>query len=331
MAESELVQRGDDLVAETQLPKSPVGGGDVILGDGSRIQHAGIVIESNGRQRAECDTVRPMQPESRFELAVGSDDRLACRWSRPAFASPATVVYVHGFGSSQKGEKAEFFRRRCLAFGFDFLSFDLRGHGSSSGAMLDLTLTRCLEDLAAVGAFLDSESRRRRILLGSSMGGLVGLWHAAREPDALVAGLFIAPAVGLAEDFADRLGEEGMTRWREEGALAVVNELGSFEVGWQLAVDLERYSSARLAELHRVPSLVFQGRLDDRVAWKRVADFCEVAGDAARLRLFADGDHRLLERRFEIWDEMRSFLGERLRAPAARRRPGRATLNSGEP
>ena len=104
---------------------------------------------------------------------------------------------------------------------------------------------------------------------------------------------------------------------RTDSGLEFENELGTSRIGWGFLADLERYPTARLAELHRVPSLLFQGRMDDRVSWRRVADFAERAGDRARLHLYDDGDHRLLDRREEMWSGMLEFIrsGEAEAAP----------------
>lgn len=247
-----------------------------------------------------------MRGEKRIRLPVDRKEALACRWRRRDDAP--TLLYLHGFGSSQGGEKAELFRRRAMEEELGFFSLDFRGHGESDGDMKTLTLSRCLADVAAARTFLAAEGVERIAVMGSSMGGLVGLWHAALAPEGVLAGLYIAPAVGLAEDLARLVGESGLRLWRESGEIEFENELGAFAVGWGLFEDLADYPTRRLERLHTVPSLLFQGRLDDRVSWRRVAGFARNARGAVRLRLFEDGDHRLIDKGDEMWREMLAFL-----------------------
>jgi pimeloyl-ACP methyl ester carboxylesterase len=220
----------------------------------------------------------------------------------------AQVLYLHGFGSSQQGDKAEFFRRRFTAEGLRFVSFDFQGHGLSGGSIRDLTLSRCLRDAARVHRALVGDDGRATVIAGSSMGGLVGLWHAT-EADA-AAGAFIAPALGLEQSFGELIGVEGMRRWKESGVLPITNELGTFELGWEFVEDLRGRPTEDLHRRHRLPTIIFQGRLDDRVPWQTVERFAEATKQTTRLRLFAQGDHRLLAHKESVWAEIRSFLGE---------------------
>jgi len=232
---------------------------------------------------------------------------------------PAWVLYLHGFGSSQRGDKAEFFRQRCIEAGLSFVSFDFQGHGLSGGSIRDLTVTRCLRDTERVRRHVAAFSSRPMVLMGSSMGGLVGLWFATRQPAA--AGAFVAPALGLDDTFPALIGEEGMRRWQESGVLPITNEMGTFELGWGFVEDLRSRRPEHLLELHRLPTLIFQGKLDDRVSWEDVDRFADDTADLTRLVLFADGDHRLLGQKEIIWSEISSFLGEL----------GHATIHPEEP
>ena len=77
------------------------------------------------------------------------------------------ILYLHGFGSSHSGEKADFFRDRATASGIPICSFDFRGHGASGGRLLDLTLSRSLEDVGRVMEALEERGWDRIVILGS--------------------------------------------------------------------------------------------------------------------------------------------------------------------
>ncbi len=248
----------------------------------------------------------------RLEIPVGeAGETLALRLDAPrgGAEAPFTVLYFHGFGSRQAGEKAEFFRRSVLGAGFPFASLDFRGHGESGGDMRGITLSRQLEDALAARRALEERGRRRFALLGSSFGGLTGLWHAALHSENVVAGLHLAPALGLGEEIAAQLGPEGVARWRREGARRFSNDLGTWDIGWGFVEDFEAYPVERLVGLQRTPALLFQGALDDQVSWIRVRDFAAACPDGrVELVLYEDGGHRLTERLEEIWRKMRGFL-----------------------
>jgi pimeloyl-ACP methyl ester carboxylesterase len=242
---------------------------------------------------------------------AGDDGPLAGILAEPPVQGARTaVLYLHGFGSSQEGEKAEYFRARVLESGRAFVSFDFQGHGRSGGAMKELTLSRCLRDVERVRRHLGGRLGGQVVLLGSSMGGLVGLWHTVKTSQRVKAGLLIAPALGLDRNFAVLLGREGMLRWEQDGVLEITNELGTFELGWGFVEDFRSHPIGRLAARYKTPAILFQGKLDDRVPWEKVAEFAESTAAFTRLELFEDGDHRLLAYRDSIWEQMVSFLDQ---------------------
>lgn len=218
-------------------------------------------------------------------------------------------LYLHGFGSVQTGEKAEFFRRRALESGFAFCSFDFQGHGQSGGSMHDLTLTRNLQDLARVHAWMREKGYDRIILLGSSMGGGTALWYSALHPEGIEAGLHIAPALQMERGLTAWAGPERCRIWQETGSIHFENDLVSCELGWELIEDLRRHAFEDLLQRYRTPALLLHGKLDASVPWKDVADFAtRCAYTGIDLHLFADGDHRLTDRKDRLWELMLEFL-----------------------
>lgn len=250
-----------------------------------------------------------------LEGADGRPERLAVRFERPGDDPPLVIVYAHGFGSTQGGEKAELFRARALARGWAFCSFDFRGHGASGGSMRELTFSRNLADLAAVRSWVQRRRVERLALFGSSMGGAVALWSAAVDPAGVISTAQIAPALGMAAGMERWAGPERLERWRREGEIEFGNALVSTHLGWALMEDLRRYPAAELARRHAVPTVLFQGRLDDTVDWQDVAAFAEAAAPGTvDLRLFDDGDHRLLDRKELLWSAAAELFAARLAA-----------------
>jgi pimeloyl-ACP methyl ester carboxylesterase len=248
-----------------------------------------------------------------FEKGV-EVSHLAVRYDRPAEEreagqTPLCFLYLHGFGSVQTGEKAEFFRRAALAAGFAFCSFDFQGHGESGGTMRGLTLSRNLADLELVWRYLAEHGHERVCLLGSSMGGGTGLWFSAHHPERVAAGLHIAPALEMESGLLAWAGPERARVWQESGVIHFTNEFVAADLGWELIEDLRAHPTEDLLARYRTPALLLQGKLDPQVPWKTVADFAvRCPYQEIDLHLFADGDHRLTDRKERLWELMREFL-----------------------
>lgn len=215
------------------------------------------------------------------------------------------VVYLHGFGSSGFGDKGEFFSTRVVEFGLPFCRFDLRGHGESGGELARITVARNLLDLEAVTTELRRRGFSSFILTGSSYGALSGLVYAARFPQEIVAGAFIAPAVGIAASIRRREGAHRLAAWRSEGAVPL--EDGERRLAWSFFEDAERWSGAEITVGLKTPCLLFHGLQDAEVDWSGVHAFAMDA-HCVQLHGFVDGDHRLIEYLPRIWEETERFL-----------------------
>src|SRR5690606_8023100 len=87
-------------------------------------------------------------------------------------------VFLHGLGSVRTGEKSESLRMHAHTKKRSFQRFDMRGHGESSGQLGRIPVSELIND-----AILVLERTGPAVLIGSSLGGLVGAHVAAQRPD----------------------------------------------------------------------------------------------------------------------------------------------------
>jgi pimeloyl-ACP methyl ester carboxylesterase len=267
-----------------------------------------IILPEAGPNRAASHLAVRYQPAAP-PLQEGAAPQGGERRARDAGAAGPCLVYLHGFGSHQDGEKADFFRRQAHAAGLSFCSFDFEGHGRSGGEMRGLTLSRNLANLGAVVAWLEAAGERRFCLVGSSMGGGTAMWYSALNPGHVAAGLHIAPALEMGRSLLAWAGPERAREWEATGTLRFSNEMVSCDLDWTLIEDLRAHPLEDLLARYRTPALLLQGRLDVTVPWRGVTEFvtrCPYRD--IELHLFADGDHRLTDRKDRLWSLMTEFL-----------------------
>jgi len=121
------------------------------------------------------------------------DRRIACRLRDGK--SPA-LMFLPGYASDMEGSKALALDSFAERHGLALVRFDYSGTGSSDGAFEDGTLQAWRDEaLHLLDTLLDGPV----ILVGSSMGGWIGLLVAALRPDRIAAFVGIASA----PDFTD--------------------------------------------------------------------------------------------------------------------------------
>ncbi len=223
------------------------------------------------------------------------------------------VLYVHGFGSTGAGEKPAAFEAACARRRWTFMSFDLRGHGQSSGSMLELRASGVLDDVAVVGEYLASHGVRRLGLVGSSMGGWASAWYSVRHPERVLACVCLAPAFHFFHHRWACLSDSERQAWKQTGRLRVQNRWLDTEVGYGLAEELEQFPVGLLATQLTRPLLIFHGLLDDIVPYSHSLALVEqTLAPEVELRLWKSGDHRLLAYKDEMAEEACRFFAQRL-------------------
>ncbi len=224
-------------------------------------------------------------------LDRGDGERVA--WRKVAGAGP-TVVWLGGFMSDMAGTKAQALADWALANGRAFLRFDYLGHGESSGAVRNGTISRWREDaLEAIRELTDGPL----ILVGSSMGGWIGCLVAAVIPERLQALVLIAPAA----DFTERLMKPGFPPEAFEALerdgewiRPSLYDAGGYPITRALLEDGARWSILDAPVPIEVPVRILQGREDPDVPWLHALELANaIRSEDVVFTLIKDGDHRL--------------------------------------
>lgn len=263
---------------------------------------------------------------------------------RPFDRTRPTVVFLHG---AQHDHSVWILQSRYLAHhGYSVLALDLPGHLRSEGAPLEsieAIAERVVEGLGACGA-------QRLLVVGQSMGSLIGLEVARRLPEnvagvALVATAFpmrVSDAL-LTATRADPVGAMEMINiWSHSGSIEAFHRKPSnpgpgFSNAWQnlrlmeriarrnsdavLAVDFAACNAygggLEAARALRCPALFVLGTNDTMTPPKAAQALIDAAADATVARVTAGGHSLMSERPDEVLQALKEFAA-RVFALAAR-------------
>ncbi|MGX9966032.1 alpha/beta hydrolase [Roseomonas sp. F4] len=218
------------------------------------------------------------------------DDRLA--WARLPGRGPG-VVFLPGYRSDMQGSKALALRDHCAARGQAFLRLDYSGHGESAGRFEDGTIGQWADDALAV---FDALTEGPQILVGSSMGGWIGLLLARQRRDRLAGFIGLAPA----PDFTQLLmwpafSEAQRAEVMQRGVVHLPSQYGEPTPVTRALIEDGRRSAVLDSPLDLpCPVRILQGMADADVPWQHALRLVEaLTGPDVRLHLIKDGDHRL--------------------------------------
>lgn len=219
----------------------------------------------------------------------------------PEATGDCLVLFLHGFGSVRWGEKPQALELACARRGWPFATFDFRGHGESSGTLRSLRGSRLLADLATIYSWAGSRGWRRLFLVGSSMGGWAAAWFAMLNPGVVPAVAMIAPGLHFLTARWERMTPAERAQWERDGVYHFTSHWVQTELEFGLVQERERYDHQRLLMHYVTPTVIFHGMRDEIVPWEKSLTFVrESASAALELRLYKDGDHRLVEYKEEM-------------------------------
>ncbi len=116
------------------------------------------------------------------------------------------IVLAHGAGVDR--EEGGFFTRLAQGLGkvsVASLRYDLRGHGESGGRLEEATLAAHLNDIrVALAQVREATGARDISLLGTSFGGGLTAYYAAKQPDELTRLVLLNPQLNYKARYVDQ-------------------------------------------------------------------------------------------------------------------------------
>ena len=206
-----------------------------------------------------------------------------------------TVVFLGGYASDMTGTKARYLEGWCRDRGQAFLRFDYRGHGLSSGHLIDGTIGAWRDDALTV---LAECVAGRVLLVGSSMGAWIMLLAALAAPERVHALVGVAAAPDFTEDLLwARLGEDQRIALHRDGVIHLPSSYGEpLPFTWRLVEDGRHHLVLRTPLALPGPVRLLHGTRDPDVPWETSWRLAEaIRGRNVTLTLVKDGEHRLSE------------------------------------
>jgi pimeloyl-ACP methyl ester carboxylesterase len=219
-------------------------------------------------------------------------DGVELAWKRLSGRGP-TIVFLPGFRSDMEGSKALHLAEVAARLGQGMLRLDYSGHGASGGRFEDGTIGLWTQDALQL---IDRLTEGPLLLVGSSMGGWIGLNLALARPDRVAGYIGIAAA----PDFTETLIWETMPAAARavlmaKGVIHSPSEYGEpLPITRALIEDGRRHLRLRGPIPLRCPMRLLQGQKDPDVPWRTALTLAEHAeSEDVQVILIKDGDHRL--------------------------------------
>ncbi|WP_319419774.1 YqiA/YcfP family alpha/beta fold hydrolase [Pleurocapsa sp. FMAR1] len=204
-------------------------------------------------------------------------------------------IYLHGFASSPKSNKAQYLRDRFTEVNLNLNVLDL-----NQGNFSRLTLSRQIQ--RTIAAFPDSQTPIT--LIGSSFGGLTAAWVAQQQQVEKI--ILLAPAFGFPQSWYAKLKPEQIEQWRESDALPIYHygEGKQVLLHYQFLQDADNYPLSGLKR--SVATLIIHGIHDDVVPIQVSRDYTSQHSQVKLIEL--NSDHGLNDVKERIWQEIKGMI-----------------------
>ena len=204
-----------------------------------------------------------------------------------------TILFLGGFASDMDGTKATYLEEQCRKRSQAFLRFDYSGHGRSEGAFEEGTIGSWRQDALEM---VDYCTDGPLIVVGSSMGGWIGLLVALARPKRVQGLVGIAAAPDFTRWMKNKeLSEAQLAELQEKGQTHLPNDYGDpYVITRNLIEDGENWSLLDNPIELGIPVRLLQGKQDTSVPWETAEHIAEkLTSEDVEVILIDDGDHSL--------------------------------------
>ena len=222
-------------------------------------------------------------------------------------ASFPLVISCHGFtGTKEGGGRALEMGEALLELGCGTLLFDFTGCGESEGVWEEISLSRQIDDLAAVVEWCRGEGFARIVLNGRSFGGTTVLCYAAGDRELAAVSTWAAPArpgslfarfagAGVSDSPQDLVA-------LSEGEATVYVRKAFFD-------DLQSHDPVQCAaRLSPRPLQLIHGTADEVVPADDARLLYQAAQEPKELALIEGADHRFSAHLDAVWEAFFTWL-----------------------
>lgn len=214
-----------------------------------------------------------------FDYYQGADDSLV------------PILFLCGFKSDMNGSKAEWLANLCRRQNRTFLRFDYFAHGQSSGDFRDFTIGHGVQDTQfMMNHFFD----RPVIIIGSSMGGWIGLRMMQMMPENIYGFIGIAAAPDFTRKIYSALDDGHLKQLAENG---FVEEESGYEEPYIFTRNLFDDGEFHCLLNQKIPFdgpvHLLQGKQDTSVDWHVPNAIAMCFDRDIDITLIEDGDHSL--------------------------------------
>lgn len=208
----------------------------------------------------------------------------------------SAVVYLHGFASSDRGEKGRYFQDKAQDINdFHYLAVNF------NPTPRDFRFLSITGMINRVRQFLLDHQVNEPLLIGSSLGGLVSLRYAELYPVRRM--LLLAPLLAYQ---SLSMNEKELSSWKRKGTVEIDHYAfaGKLPLAYRFHQDALQYTE--MVE-PRAATQIIHGRWDETVPIEDSRYYAEKYSQQVSL-LEVDSDHRLADQHDLIWEQVLEFL-----------------------